>query len=75
VFIVVCLPAAMDKQGRFIPGICQQGSGCANEPSHHACAASKPLTQLINNLDARIAGTCSAACYMRMLQQCSKAAS
>lgn len=66
--------AAMDAKGSYIPGICQQGTGCAYEPTHHACTASKPLTQLISEVDPRIVGTCSAACYMRMLGQCSKAA-
>uniref|UniRef100_A0A383W5L3 Uncharacterized protein n=1 Tax=Tetradesmus obliquus TaxID=3088 RepID=A0A383W5L3_TETOB len=64
----------MDAKGSYIPGICQQGTGCAYEPTHHACTASKPLTQLISEVDPRIVGTCSAACYMRMLGQCSKAA-
>ncbi|KAF6259726.1 hypothetical protein COO60DRAFT_1638160 [Scenedesmus sp. NREL 46B-D3] len=37
----------MDKQGRYIGGICQQGTGCAYQAAHHACAASQPLTRLI----------------------------
>jgi hypothetical protein len=62
----------MDKQGRYIAGICQQGTGCAYQEANHACVASQPLTQLIREVDPRIVGTCSAACYMRMLQQCGK---
>lgn len=64
----------MDQSGAYIPGICERGTGCAYQPAHHACTTSAPLQGFIALLDPRFVGTCSSVCYLRMLQQCHKAA-
>lgn len=74
--VLLCFPhaAAMDSDGSYIPGICQQGTGCAYQAFTHACVTNDPMRDLIASLDPRVVGMCSSVCYLRMLDTCHKAA-
>lgn len=64
-------PAAMDRTGSYNPALCAATApGCVFQPSSNNCVLSPALTSQLALLKSRDVGTCSAACYLRVLDAC-----
>lgn len=67
---------AMDTHGNYEPNLCATAApGCSFQQSSNNCVMSSDLTSQLAQLRPQDVGTCSAACYLRVLDSCRKTAS
>lgn len=69
--LLCCRPAAMDQFGSYNPALCAAAApGCVFQPSSNNCVLSPALTSQLTLLKPQDVGTCSASCYLRVLDAC-----